>query len=268
MRTQHVYDPLISKRQQFLLATQVVRMILRVDDVIGKCIILDQWGSTLTLQMLLHSQMKNRQMMMHAVPLDIAHRLCASTLIRSRINRQKVGRSCVLTSASSSTMSLTNPAARSLVQSTVFRSSRCQCHIKVPRSWTRQQSSSAGPHKKPTPPKRDRRYYLLALPLAFLPFSFFGSSKRPLDPYTYSDHPVASTSKLTPQHARIRIPLSPSDAALFAGASGDGVVTVEHVMIKNPDLQIERPYTPVNDIAKDGELDLVVKRVQGGEVGR
>lgn len=36
MRTQHVYDPLISKRQQFLLATQVVRMILRVDDVIGK----------------------------------------------------------------------------------------------------------------------------------------------------------------------------------------------------------------------------------------
>lgn len=37
MRTQHVYDPLISKRQQFLLATQVVRMILRVDDVIGEC---------------------------------------------------------------------------------------------------------------------------------------------------------------------------------------------------------------------------------------
>lgn len=36
MRTQHVYDPLISKRQQFLLATQVVRMILRVDDVIGE----------------------------------------------------------------------------------------------------------------------------------------------------------------------------------------------------------------------------------------
>lgn len=36
MRAQHVLDPLISKRQQFLLATQVVRMILRVDDVIGE----------------------------------------------------------------------------------------------------------------------------------------------------------------------------------------------------------------------------------------
>jgi T-complex protein 1 subunit epsilon len=38
MKKQHVYDPLISKRQQFLLATQVVRMILRVDDVIGELI--------------------------------------------------------------------------------------------------------------------------------------------------------------------------------------------------------------------------------------
>lgn len=36
MKAQFVYDPLISKRQQFLLATQVVRMILRVDDVIGE----------------------------------------------------------------------------------------------------------------------------------------------------------------------------------------------------------------------------------------
>ncbi|GMK57281.1 hypothetical protein CspeluHIS016_0401150 [Cutaneotrichosporon spelunceum] len=34
MKKQYVYDPLISKRQQLLLATQVVRMILRVDDVI------------------------------------------------------------------------------------------------------------------------------------------------------------------------------------------------------------------------------------------
>ncbi|KAJ9108228.1 T-complex protein 1 subunit epsilon [Naganishia cerealis] len=34
MKKQFVYDPLISKRQQFLLATQVVRMILRIDDVV------------------------------------------------------------------------------------------------------------------------------------------------------------------------------------------------------------------------------------------
>jgi len=36
MREQHVFDPLISKTQQFLLATQVVKMILKIDDVIKK----------------------------------------------------------------------------------------------------------------------------------------------------------------------------------------------------------------------------------------
>ncbi|CAM0140832.1 T-complex protein 1 subunit epsilon [Umbelopsis sp. WA50703] len=34
MKNQHVYDPLISKRQQYLLATQLVKMILKIDDVI------------------------------------------------------------------------------------------------------------------------------------------------------------------------------------------------------------------------------------------
>jgi len=34
MKEQGVFDPLISKMQQFLLATQVVKMILKVDDVI------------------------------------------------------------------------------------------------------------------------------------------------------------------------------------------------------------------------------------------
>ncbi|EJF64815.1 chaperonin Cpn60/TCP-1 family [Dichomitus squalens] len=34
MRKQNVYDPLISKRQQYLLATQLVRAVLKIDDVI------------------------------------------------------------------------------------------------------------------------------------------------------------------------------------------------------------------------------------------
>eukprot|EP01087_Luapelamoeba_hula_P019973 TRINITY_DN670_c0_g1_i1.p1 TRINITY_DN670_c0_g1~~TRINITY_DN670_c0_g1_i1.p1 ORF type:complete len:539 (-),score=109.78 TRINITY_DN670_c0_g1_i1:18-1634(-) len=34
MKTQKVYEPLMSKMQQFLLATQVVKMILKIDDVI------------------------------------------------------------------------------------------------------------------------------------------------------------------------------------------------------------------------------------------
>ena len=34
MKAQHVFDPLISKKQQFLLATQLVKMVLKIDDVI------------------------------------------------------------------------------------------------------------------------------------------------------------------------------------------------------------------------------------------
>ncbi|KAI0649423.1 chaperonin Cpn60/TCP-1 family [Trametes meyenii] len=34
MKKQNVYDPLISKRQQYLLATQLVRAVLKIDDVI------------------------------------------------------------------------------------------------------------------------------------------------------------------------------------------------------------------------------------------
>lgn len=34
MREQYVFDPLISKRSQFYLATQMVKMVLKIDDVI------------------------------------------------------------------------------------------------------------------------------------------------------------------------------------------------------------------------------------------
>jgi len=35
MRVQKVYETLISKKQQLQLATQVVKMILKIDDVIA-----------------------------------------------------------------------------------------------------------------------------------------------------------------------------------------------------------------------------------------
>ena len=34
MKIQNVYDPLASKRQQYFLATQLVKMILKIDDII------------------------------------------------------------------------------------------------------------------------------------------------------------------------------------------------------------------------------------------
>lgn len=146
----------------------------------------------------------------------------------------------------------------------------------VGRPWmpTRYSSSSTGsssPGAGPSRPSR-RRLYLLAIPLALLPFTLFGSSRKPLDPYTYSDHEVRSSTRLTPQHAQLAIPLLPTDAAKWRRpepqSDKDEVISIRHVMVKNPDLQIERPYTPVNDVGKDGDIKLVVKRVKGGEVGR
>ncbi|RXK40118.1 hypothetical protein M231_02575 [Tremella mesenterica] len=106
-----------------------------------------------------------------------------------------------------------------------------------------------------------------------------------LDPYVYSDHVISSTTTLSPDHVLLTIPLSAASRESFSpnaplplGSTTSHTpqnperdpaeITVQHVMIKQPDLQIERPYTPVNDPGLDGEMRLVVKRVRGGEVGR
>jgi T-complex protein 1 subunit epsilon len=34
MKEAYVFEPLVSKRSQFLLATQLVKMVLKIDDVI------------------------------------------------------------------------------------------------------------------------------------------------------------------------------------------------------------------------------------------
>lgn len=136
-------------------------------------------------------------------------------------------------------------------------------------------SSTSSPGAGPSRPSRSRKaIYLLAIPLAFLPFTIFGNSRKPLDPYVYSDHKVGSSTRLTPQHALLAIPLSASDAATFKSSRPDDVredadsVIIQHLMVKNPDIQIERPYTPINDVGKDGEVQMLIKRVKGGEVGR
>lgn len=150
---------------------------------------------------------------------------------------------------------------------------RLPCRVVQPRCppWSLSpiRYSSSSPGAGPSRPSR-KRYYLLAIPLAFLPFTLFGTSRKPLDPYAYSDHEIRSSTRLTPQHAQVAIPLSPSDADKFRPPEkGEGdLVVIQHVMVKNPDLQIERPYTPINDVGEDGDIQLVVKRVKGGEVGR
>ncbi|KAJ9100108.1 hypothetical protein QFC19_005788 [Naganishia cerealis] len=79
---------------------------------------------------------------------------------------------------------------------------------------------------------------------------------------------VASKPKHIPISSRSREAFR-NGTSTSTDPSGDasGTLDVFHVYVKSPDLQIERPYTPINDVEKDGYIRLLVKRVKGGEVG-
>lgn len=87
---------------------------------------------------------------------------------------------------------------------------------------------------------------------------------------------MAETGRLSPLHAFFTVPVDVGERSQFgkeavtlSGAPArEGEIVVQHIMVKNPALMIERPYTPINDVEKDGEMDMVVKRIRGGEVGR
>lgn len=116
--------------------------------------------------------------------------------------------------------------------------------------------------------------------LSFFFPSFFGagSDETPdLTPFKYTTHRVLSIKRISPQHVLIDIQISQRSKDAFSNHGADGqdskpgnaeTLDIWHVYAKSPDLQIERPYTPINDVQKDGYIRLLVKRVKGGEVGR
>ncbi|EJT51480.1 hypothetical protein A1Q2_02715 [Trichosporon asahii var. asahii CBS 8904] len=129
---------------------------------------------------------------------------------------------------------------------------------------------------------------------------WFFPQRRVLNPAQYSEHTIDSVQLLSPRHAELSVRLLPQETRQFGkgafpfpyvGYTGsiysvspqmyealvaqtqdetpdDGSVVVQHVMLRNPDIQIERHYTPVNDVARDGRMNLVVKKVRNGELGR
>ncbi|WWC61754.1 uncharacterized protein I303_104339 [Kwoniella dejecticola CBS 10117] len=146
-------------------------------------------------------------------------------------------------------------------------------------------SSSSATFSNPSkahPLRLSKRWPRLALTLlgVTIPTSYyFFPSARELAPHMYSDQPVSSTKSISTQHKLVSIPIPSSSTSKeyftkpyrTVGSLADvegGEIVIQHMMIKSPDIQIERPYTPINDPLADGEVRLVVKRVQGGEVGR
>lgn len=175
--------------------------------------------------------------------------------------------------------SLARPLQRSL--RSLNNCSRCSHRVlrqsvQLPTSPIRQYSTGG-----PSRPSNQRAFSLPLALLLVLPAAYYfyptERANRRLSPQTYSEQQVVATASLSPTHKLVRVAVVPSDRALFGSsavrqdgtpATADGEVVVQHVMIKSPDLQIERPYTPINDAEADGSMDMIVKRVRGGEVGR
>ncbi|KLT39276.1 hypothetical protein CC85DRAFT_305182 [Cutaneotrichosporon oleaginosum] len=194
---------------------------------------------------------------------------------------------------------MTRPHLASLPRLRALRSLPLPLHLSTPTRPLRtpplarslSSASRATPTRLLIPGTLRARRRLLAV-LALLPLFYFLRPASPLNPQVYSEHPVASVTPVGPAHVElvVRVPESEraqfgADAVVFSpygvpprphaapyvhteGAAPPGTVVVQHVMVKNPDLMIERAYTPVNDVGADGEMRLVVKRVRGGEVGR
>ena len=149
------------------------------------------------------------------------------------------------------------------------RSSTVSQRQRSNQSWSHQSRNSHEGRDKP-----DYRallsFSLLPSLYMLLPESLRGEGSNPdLSPYQYTRHTVRSVERLGPQHLLLRIDLNDKSRAMFSVDEQDPeAVTIQHVCVKSPDLQIERPYTPINDPARDGYMEFVVKRVRGGEVGR
>jgi cytochrome-b5 reductase len=102
-----------------------------------------------------------------------------------------------------------------------------------------------------------------------------GGSKPPLSPQYYSTQTISDSKAIAPGHKIVSISIPSSASQLFTSPyrrdgsqAEDGEIVVQHIMVGAPDIQIERPYTFVNDPIVDRDAQMVVKRVKGGEVGR
>ncbi|WRT66240.1 uncharacterized protein IL334_003193 [Kwoniella shivajii] len=145
-----------------------------------------------------------------------------------------------------------------------------------------------------------RRIAITFLGLTIPTTYFFLPSSPGITPHLYSDQTVSCTKTISPQHKLITVDIPSKSIEYFmkpfrrdGSLANSGIerqqsqqdqqnqqnqqgeddkkeweIVIQHMMIKSPDIQIERPYTPINDPTKDDQVRMVVKRVRGGEVGR
>lgn len=90
------------------------------------------------------------------------------------------------------------------------------------------------------------------------------SSKIPMAATHFTPVTVTSSIPCTPYTKLLKLELQPQTIPKQMPRRG----MVYSIYIKDSDIQVERPYTPLEGLDKTGEMVFWVKRYQGGEVGR
>jgi cytochrome-b5 reductase len=88
---------------------------------------------------------------------------------------------------------------------------------------------------------------------------------KPLSPSYFIPLTVSDNSQAGPDLAVLTLSVPPNSHASDENASFDPIWSI---FIKDDDIQVERPYTPLFGIDEEGTIKLWVKRYQRGEVGR
>lgn len=91
-------------------------------------------------------------------------------------------------------------------------------------------------------------------------------SHKPLSPSYFIPVTVSDNSQAGPDLAVLTLSIPPGSHASDENSSSFDPIW--SIFIKDDDIQVERPYTPLFGIDEKGVIKLWVKRYQRGEVGR
>ncbi|KAK6334969.1 mitochondrial Homoaconitase [Orbilia javanica] len=169
--------------------------------------------------------------------------------------------------------------------------------IATARLSTRPRPTTIHPQQPPQPQSRPRPFYttpFFTIPTAFIlgyvtyTFTTTSTIPYPINPYSFTPHVITSTTPLSPTSSLITLsPKQPSTPppSFWAIINSEGLWSVQ---IKQPQLQIQREYTPLpetlvnggagddqaakgkgrrdRDVNPDNQLTIFVRAVDGGEV--
>jgi cytochrome-b5 reductase len=91
------------------------------------------------------------------------------------------------------------------------------------------------------------------------------ASSLPLNPSYFTPVTILSSENTTPSTKLITLKIPPSS---LPSQTTSSLTPIFSIYIKDSDIQVERPYTPLTGISQDGTLKLWIKKYEKGEVGR